>query len=229
MGNIPKHTLDKTNNISYSQELLRKAIHICSLLFPVSYIFLDKNTILLVLIPMLALALLIDLLSKFHSTFAQHYFKYFGAMLRPHEKNKAILLNGASWVLISAVLVFALFPKILAITAFSILIISDTMAALIGRRFGKHKLFDKSWEGTFAFILSGTIIVYIYWLIFNLPSTYLIAGILGASTAGFVEAASVSLKMDDNFSIPLSVGLVMYLGGVLASSFGLPFLDALTN
>lgn len=217
------------NNISYTQELWRKAIHLCSLSFPLIYIFIDRPLMLTLLVPLLIIALIIDLLSKFNLKFREFYLKFFGAMLRPHEKNEKILLNGASWVLIAAVFVFATFPKIIAIISFTILIISDMLAALIGRRFGKHKLFDKSWEGTSAFIISGIIVVGIYWVALSAPITFLLFGAIGAAVAGFVEAASVTLKMDDNLSIPLSVGAVMWLGGFYSASIGLPYLELLVK
>lgn len=215
------------NNISYTQEILRKGIHLCSLTFPIGYIFVDKSILMVALFILLFFALIIDLFSKFSSGFRELYLRYFGAMLRPHEKNDKLLLNGASWVLISAVLVFGIFPKIIAITAFTILIISDMMAALWGRKYGKHKLFDKSWEGTLAFMISGFMVVSIYWITLSAPITYFVFGFLGAIVGGFIEAASVTLKMDDNLSIPISVGIIMWLGGNYAASIGLPYLQLL--
>lgn len=215
------------NNISYSQEILRKIIHLCSLVIPISYIFLTKEILLSLILPLLFLALLIDILSKFNTKFKEYYFQYFGPMLRPHEKTDKLLLNGASWVLISAFLVFLIFPKIIAIISFSILIISDLSAALIGRRFGKNKLFDKSWEGTSAFIFTGILVVTIYYFILSAPFSLLLFGSLGAIIAAFVEAASVTLKMDDNLSIPLSVGFVMWVGGIISNYYSLPYLHIL--
>jgi dolichol kinase len=81
-------------------------------------------------------------------------------MLRKHEmKKKKLLLTGASWVLISAVLTVLIFPKVIAVIAFIILIISDISAALVGRKWGRTKLGKKSLEGTLAFIVSGLLVV----------------------------------------------------------------------
>lgn len=215
------------NNISYSQEILRKTIHLFSLSLPISYIFLTKEIILGFIIPLLFFAVLIDILSKVNPKFKEYYYRFFGSMLRPHEKSEKFLLNGASWVLISAFLVFLIFPKIIAIISFTILIISDLSAALIGRRFGKHKLFDKSWEGTSAFIVTGVLVVIIYYFVLSAPISFLIFGCLGAVFAAFIEAASVTLKMDDNLSIPLSVGLVMWVGGIISMYYNLPYLNLL--
>ncbi|MBK7986473.1 MAG: hypothetical protein IPK11_06085 [Ignavibacteria bacterium] len=136
----------------------------------------------------------------------------FGRLLRAHEtRDDRLLLNGASWVLIAAFLCILFLPQSIAITAFSILIVSDTAAALIGRKLGRHKFFDKSVEGTAAFIISAIGVVVAVWFILNLDISFVYAGIVGAIIGGIIEAASIRLKMDDNLSIPLSVGLSMWL------------------
>jgi dolichol kinase len=133
----------------------------------------------------------------------------FGFLLRKHELDeKKKNLNGATYVLISALICVFVFPKVLVITAFSILIISDTMAALIGRKFGKHKFLSKSLEGTLAFFISAIIVVLIAPKIEGLFLEYLI-GILAAAIAAIVENISYGW-IDDNLSIPVSIGLAMW-------------------
>lgn len=148
-------------------------------------------------------------------------------MLRPHEKKGKGFFNGATWVLISATICVLAFPKVITITGFTILIISDICAALIGRRYGKHKFFDKSWEGTISFIVSAIAIIFIYYNIFNLPFSYLITGVIAAVFGGFVEAISKVIKVDDNLSIPISVGLVMLAGEYFYALAGQSFLGYL--
>jgi dolichol kinase len=101
-----------------------------------------------------------------------------------------------------------LFPKVLALTALAILIVSDTSAALIGRRFGRRRFFTKSVEGSSAFFVSAILVVALTPKIEYRLEEYLI-GALGALVGGVVEASGVGL--DDNLSIPISVGGVMWL------------------
>lgn len=136
-------------------------------------------------------------------------------MLRKHElKSKKVFFNGASWVFISSVLTIYFFPKITAIVALSILIISDICAALIGRKFGRTRflgLKKKSVEGTFAFFVSAVIIVLFYGIIFQQPFIFFISGIFAAFVASFAEALSKKvLKTDDNLAIPISFGISMW-------------------
>jgi dolichol kinase len=142
--------------------------------------------------------------------------------MRSHEVDKKYTLNGASWVFISAVVCIFIFPKLIAVTGFSILIISDASAALYGKKFGKHKLFTKSWEGTGAFFVSSFIVVGVVGILVSAPWTYFLFGALGGLAAGFSEAASSVMKLDDNLSIPVSFGLIAWGGFYLCEMWNLP-------
>lgn len=219
--------MSNESNISYKQEILRKGIHLASLSIPICYIFLTKEIMLSFLVPAAILLIIFDILSKNVQFFINLLMKYFGQMLRPHEKKGKGFFNGATWVLISATICVASFPKIITITGFTILIISDIFAALIGRRFGKHKIFDKSWEGTISFVISAIAIVFLYYNLFNLPFSYLISGVIAAVISGFVELISKVIKVDDNLAIPISVGLVMLALEFLYSLDGQSFIGYL--
>jgi dolichol kinase len=197
--------------IPYSQEILRKGVHLASLSIPIIYIFVSEKFALSVLIPMAIIVVAMDLLSRKEGTLLNKLiFGFFGSMLRKHEtKKKKLLLTGASWVLISAVLTVLVFPKVIAVIAFMILIISDISAALVGRKWGRTKLGKKSLEGTLAFIVSGLMVVAIVGIIFHADIYFYIAGILGAIVGGLAELYAKQLKLDDNLSIPMGVGVTM--------------------
>jgi len=197
--------------IPYSQEILRKGVHLLSLSIPIIYTFVTEKFALMVLIPMALIAVSLDLLSRKDGTIAQKVIMgFFGSMLRKHElKKKKLLLNGASWVLISAFLTVLVFPKVIAVVAFIILIISDISAALIGRKWGKTKLGKKSLEGTLAFMVSGFIVVAIIGYLFNGDMVYYFAGFAGSVVGGIGELYAKELKLDDNLSIPVGVGITM--------------------
>lgn len=118
-------------------------------------------------------------------------------------------LNGATYVLISAALTIAIFPKVFAITAFAVLIIGDISAALIGRKFGKHKFFFKSLEGTLAFLVTGSIVVLFSPKVEGLMLEYLI-GFIAIAIGALAENLSYGWA-DDNLTIPLSIGGAMWL------------------
>jgi dolichol kinase len=212
---------DEIQNIdkNYKIEYIRKAIHLCSLSIPVFYFFLSKTTTLSVLIPVTALFVVFDVARYYSTTGAKLFYKYFGWLLRNYEiDNKRKRLNGASNILISAIICILIFPKLIVVTAFTVLIISDSSAALIGRRFGKHKFFKKTLEGSLAFFVSAIIMAviatkmqYAYLPNLNLEYTSLefLIAIIASGIGAVMEASSVIV--DDNYTIPFSVGFVMWI------------------
>ncbi len=196
--------------IDYKSELLRKSIHLTSLLIPIIYYYIPLELGLKILVPITLFSLFVDTLKLFSKSFRRLFIKIFGFMLREHELDESKhTFTGASFVLLSAVITALIFPKVIMITAFSILIISDTFAALIGRKYGKHKFLAKSLEGSLAFFISGVIVVLLAPKVTYSFTEYLI-GIAGALVATFGENLSYGWA-DDNFVIPLSAGFTMWI------------------
>ncbi len=196
--------------IHYRDELVRKLIHLFSLSIPIIYFFISRGEAILILSILTAVALVLDLTRHLSPSVGNVFYKYFGFLLRKHELDSSKKnLNGATYVFISALICVILFPKVLFITAFTILIISDTMAALIGRKFGKHKFLSKSLEGTLAFFISASIVVFLTPKMENLPAEYLI-GLIAAAVGAIVENISFGFA-DDNLAIPISIGFTMWL------------------
>ena len=195
--------------IQYKDELFRKLIHLTSLSIPIVSYFIPTETAAIILGILAALALIIDLGRYLHPEIGKIFYKYFGFLLREHElDHKKKNLNGATYVLISALISVLIFPKVIFISAFSILIISDSLAALIGRKFGKRKFLSKSLEGTLTFFVSACIVILFTPKVGGFFEEYLI-GFIAAFVGAIVENVSFKL-VDDNLSIPLSVGFVMW-------------------
>jgi dolichol kinase len=204
-------TLPPQSDISYRQEIYRKLIHLCSLSIPIIYAFITRELALALLAALFFPTFAIDLARRWIPSLNAVVKRVFGDMMRVHELDEGrILLNGATYVLLSALLCVLLFPKIIAITAFAVLIVSDIASALIGRKFGKRKFFDKSLEGALAFWVSAWCVVAVIWSVTGAPWQYAALAAVATFIGGVVEAASIRLKMDDNFSIPLSVGTTLW-------------------
>lgn len=212
------------HNITFLQEVLRKLIHFLSLSIPICYIFFQKESMLMVLIPFMVVVVFADILTRKVFFVRKLYLKLFGFMLRKHEiKSQEILLNGGSWVMISAVLTIYFFPQIVAIISLSILFIADIVAAIIGRRFGRKRflgLKGKSLIGTSAFVISAFIISVVYGIIFNQALPFFIISLIASMVAAFCEAISNEvLRADDNLTIPISFGITMWIGNVYLNYF----------
>lgn len=195
--------------INYKSELLRKSIHFCSLSIPIVYYFLSKEVALKILVPITLISVIIDFGRYFIKPLNSFVQKIFGFLLREHEvDSKKKNLNGASYVFIAATITIWIFPKIIFISAFSMLIICDIAAALIGRRFGKHKFLAKSLEGTLAFAVFACIVVLLTPKVEGHILEYFI-GFIAGSIGAIVENISYGWA-DDNLTIPLSIGFSMW-------------------
>ena len=195
--------------IEYKHEVIRKLIHLNSLSIPVIYYHIDKQLSLSILIPLTFAFLVVDIVRYYNPQIAEWFYKIFGFLLRRKEIDETKKrLNGATYVLVSALFCVIIFPKLIFVTAFSILIISDISSALIGRKFGKRKFFAKSLEGSAAFFISAVIVIFFTPKVEHHFMEYVI-GIIAAFFGTISE--SLSFEVDDNLSIPITIGTVMWI------------------
>jgi len=198
---------DGGREISFIHEVWRKATHMGALVIPGSYwIFgLSKQDMLSIMVPAFVFMVLIDIARLRNWAIWRSLARpLLAPMIRSHEE--AGDFTGAFYILGSTCVTIALFSKPVAIAALSFIIVGDTFAALIGRKFGRHRFGRKSIEGSLGCLL-GTVLVAIgAWQILELP---LSVGLLGAVTATIAEA--LSFTIDDNVSVPLASGLLMSL------------------
>lgn len=191
--------------ISFKQELWRKGTHMFALVIPGGYYFLklDQVGMLSLMVP-ITIAVIIGDISRLRgwSVWRGGLEKLFGRMIRPHEQKGDF--SGAAYILTTVCATVALFDKPIAIAAIAFIIVGDTLAALIGRKFGRRRFFGgKSLEGSAA-CLAGTLVV-----AFLTPGLDLTVAVIGAVVAAVVEA--LPFGIDDNVTVPILSGLVMTL------------------
>ncbi len=187
---------------------MRKTLHIGSLSIPVGYYYLSRETALMILVPLTIFSIAIDIGRHYIPPLKRAINSIFARILRPHERTSG-LLSGATYVFISALFCVFVFPKMITITAFAVLIVSDASSALVGRAFGRHKFLDKSLEGSIAFVISAWIVILLTPKAGPVAAEYAI-GAIAAVVGGIAEAWSVTLRFDDNFSVPVSIGFTMW-------------------
>lgn len=193
------------DGISFKQELVRKATHMGALVIPGGYFFLglEKATALAIMIPISLVMVWLDISRLRNWAFWQKVGKpIIGRMIRQHEENGDF--TGATYILTSACFTIGLYAKPIAIAALAFIIVGDSFAAIIGRRFGRHRFGRKSVEGSLA-CLFGTCLVALAGPLYNLESIQV--AIAGAVVATATEA--LSTRVDDNVSVPLVSGLAM--------------------
>ena len=188
----------------HNTEFLRKLLHLSNLVIPFTYLFYfdSKVEALIILLPITLFALLIEYLRISSISVKNIFDKYLFSMLRNHEKSGKY--TGATWVFISSTLSIGIFPKDIAVISLIYMSIGDTAAGLIGRKFGRIKIYNKTLEGA----LAGFIVCLIVGLMIDLNLSKTLVAI-GALSAAIIELMPISI--DDNLRIPLFTGTVMYV------------------
>jgi dolichol kinase len=194
---------------SFLAELRRKAIHLSFLVLPLDLLVealpwprgRAQWTLLLALLALGALAL--DLLRLRERRVRRLFRDFVGGMLREHER---FGLLGSTYLLMAALLAVDLFPRPVAAAAIGFTVLGDAFAAIVGKAWGRTRVFGKTLEGAL-----GGLAACLAWAVFlaafgYLPWTVLVAGALVASLTEILP-----IPLDDNLGMTLLSGVVMRL------------------
>ncbi|MFW5746086.1 MAG: diacylglycerol/polyprenol kinase family protein [Nanoarchaeota archaeon] len=116
---------------------------------------------------------------------------------RHQERNR---IGSQIFFLLGAIIAFAVFDFRIAVAAILMTTFGDMVAALVGKKFGRVKIFrSQTFEGSFAEfvvdVLIGAFLIGNLWIVLGM-----------ALTATVVEV--VAHKLDDNLLIPVCAGFV---------------------
>lgn len=206
MYKLPKWKLAK----NLKKELYRKSIHLSSLWIPLFIYFVHPGVSIVFFSLLFVGNVLIEYGNYKKYPWARRTFgSLFFRMLRNKETTHGkFQVSGSLYVLLAAIACTLLFPQPVAVISLSVMLISDTSAALFGKAYGTRKLNkNKSLEGTVAFFLSALIVNMLCEPIYHF--TY--AGVIACAAASFAEMFEDKLEVDDNLSIPLVVGTVLVI------------------
>lgn len=189
-------------------EIRRKTFHLLGLLCPLIYYFLPKYIAVILSFLAMILVLCIDIYRHDNKIIQRCVDIFLSNFIRDSEKTSK-KLSGSGWMFIGIFLSCLLYSKKVAIFSWLVLFVSDSLAALVGTYYGRNKIFkDKTLEGSIAFFISVLVMGLSYDLIFGSSFTFIeivLAGLVGT----FVELYSKDYGYDDNFTIPIIVGLVL--------------------
>ena len=207
--------------ISYVEEIKRKLIHLSSLWMVAATLLLAQKQWIVCLI-FAALLLLTLVLEHDYANGGKYlgrlYGKLFKKMLRNEVKPGQWIVSGGAPVLAAGLMMNVLFAPVIAASGLAVMLTGDAFAALIGRKFGKHKFFNgKSVEGCAAFLITDWLIVIGAFYITGFSWIILVCGLIGVVIAMIAELFNEELHLDDNFSIPLLVGGMFWIGLLLAA------------
>lgn len=217
---MPDEASAAAKPIPYSQEVFRKLIHLSSLWMVALIWFFPWPKLLLFYF--FAICLVLNLLCEYAYSYNVRiitpvYAFFFRGMLRGEVKPGQWVVSGSPPVFAAAALSCLLFPQKIAAIALGVMLVADTAAALIGRKFGKHKTVNgKSLEGTAAFCIAGWIFSIGLLACGGLLNVRTLAGaVFGVFLAALAELFEKQLHVDDNLSIPLAAGTLITLSGLI--------------
>ena len=144
-----------------------------------------------------------DLLRLRYAGVNNRFSSWFRPLLREEEATR---LTGASYMLIGCLVTFLVFQRDIAVLAICFLAVGDATATIVGTYLGRRGILGKTVEGNSACFVScvGTGFTLYYAGLDIHP----LAILLGAAGATIVDA--VPLLIDDNITMPLFAGLVIW-------------------
>ena len=176
------------------KELLRKGVHLTSIIIILVYAFFGKQFILILLMIYLIVILFFEYLRIRHRI----KLPLFHGLFREKEQHR---ISGHAYFTIGAIVSIILFNRDIAYACIMMTTFGDASAALIGKTFGRTIIAGngKTLEGCLAEFLVDLLVGYIFighWFV----------ALIMAIAATVVEA-TVN-KIDDNLAIPVVSGMV---------------------
>jgi len=186
--------------LTVRQEVGRKLIHLLGLSLPLAYVTLGRDVGILLMLVGCVVIVGADVARLFWSPAQVFYDHLFGKLTRKREERR---LTGASVLMLGQTATALVFPPSVVPVAMTFGVLGDVAAALVGRRFGHvHWYQGKSVAGSLACLVASFFGGFVWC---TLPPVVVLAGAFAAALAeGFLVA------LDDNLTIPLLGGLVMW-------------------
>lgn len=196
------------NQISLKNEIHCKIAHFSLILLPMIYCILGKWISFSIFAVLSTIVVSLDYMRRSNSAMREIFLKIFGTVIKPHEfdGNK---FSSVSWVAFATCLNFLLFKDEIAVTAFVILVVSDAAAAIVGKNFSSPEFFEKTQNGSLAFLASGFVVLFICGIAFGSGFWFYLFGLFTLIAVTIIEARPSLIDVDDNFLIPISFSVIM--------------------
>lgn len=152
--------------------------------------------------------IVLDVMRLSDNRLRSFFLRFFRSLMRPHEEEH---LMGSSYFMIAALISVLLFEKPVAISALTFLVLGDASAAIIGKKFGRIRFWEKSVEGSLTCFVVCCLVGMI---ILGHDPTALRITLAGSAAATIAEA--LPAPMDDNMRVPILSGLVMHFISYIA-------------
>ena len=200
------------------KELSRKILQIPALSVVLILVYVSDNWI-----AASAAAVLLALILYPVLTFVEHTKTYAGLMQerRGGEVKKSLLLLFFTDAALIAVCWGLLDKPYIAVTAVMVWGISDSAAALFGKKYGKHHIMipfadhKKTWEGSLALAVTALITGFVTLMVVSDMAWYSCLITAAAVTPFAAVSEMLSHNGNDTVTCPAAIAVVLYLAGMV--------------
>lgn len=206
-------TLSARLHLRSDLHLARKAWHMGMGLLLVSVYLLSgmsRGTGVMILGSLLGLNLLVEITRLRVPSVNERVVRYMGTFVRSCEMNR---LSGTPYYIAAAILAIGIFPQPIAVLSILYLAFGDPIASVFGILYGDRSVRmanGKSLIGTAAGVLTCMAVTFAFAQSLQLPGFELLTlTLIGGLAGGTAEL--LPLEVDDNFSIPIVSGFMLWL------------------
>ena len=185
----------------FKADWIRMGLRLLTIFFLVFYDLFGKPTALVIIIIFGALFISIDLFRIIRGKEDDEKPLEARGLYRKGETKK---FSSISIYVVAFFMSILLFPREIAFSATVYLIFGDIFGKIFGLGFGKHKLLNKTVEGTLAYAGCMCLSGYVLFMLLDISPIILIIGGIAAPITELL-----SLEMNDNFTVSLISGTVM--------------------
>jgi dolichol kinase len=192
--------------------LMRKAWHLVMgmMIAMIYWNGMDRWTACAILGAFLVWDLGMEALRLRNQAFNERILRFWGPIMRSSEVNR---MSAVPHYLIASIIAIAIFPKPVALLSIAYLACGDPIASLFGIRYGDlgpRMKNGKSLIGTSAGVLTCALVTFGFLKMLNFDDAKIVLlSVIGGIAGGTAEL--LPIDMDDNFTIPVVSGFVMWL------------------
>jgi len=202
--NIRNQHLLRSTTKEMKQEInWRLYLRPLAVLLIINYMNTDKKDTLVLIGAITLFFLGLDLTRLLSKKINIFFFKQVKTIYKAKEYKK---FSSITIFLFASFLTVLLFDQRIAILAVSYLIFGDFFSKFFGLHYGRHKIFDKTLEGSLAHLTACLLSGFIFLHFISFPLYIYLTGVLVASTAELLP-----LGINDNFSVALLSASSMYV------------------
>jgi glycerol-3-phosphate acyltransferase PlsY len=199
--NTVRFKLIQIHDETFRSHWWRIILRPCATIFIVLYLFWPQRQVLIFVGSVALVFILLDVL-RFVVRAANELFTV--RIKSFFKKSESRRFSSMTMFLFASFIIVLLFQKDIAIAALAYLIFGDIFSKIYGLAFGRRKLFDKTVEGSLAYLGGALICAYVLHTALHIPMLILGIGAVAATIAEFMPVG-----IDDNFTVGIFSGAVM--------------------